>query len=80
MGRVPTRNHRFKVFVLSMTTLIVIATALPGCGGPSGVVEGDISDEARKALVQKKVDVQQRPSLRTRSKAVDRPKSVSQGR
>ena len=46
----------------SRIALLILLAGTAGCGDSSGVVQGDLGAEARKALIQKKVDVQQRSS------------------
>jgi hypothetical protein len=53
------RRNRLRRLLLAGSTLIL--TLLPGCGG-SGVVEGELSEAARKSLLQRKMDLKDKPT------------------
>jgi hypothetical protein len=57
----PEAPRRFRLRWLIGSALAPLAAAWYGCGS-SGVTDARLSDEARKAVFQKKVDVQDRGS------------------
>src|SRR5208283_6054239 len=57
-------RKRFRLLVHAALTLIF--TAALGCGRSRDVVEGELPEAARKFLVQKKADVQNRSAGKSR--------------
>jgi hypothetical protein len=55
---------RFRLLVHAALTLVF--TVWMGCGRSGDVVEGDLSEAARKTLLQKKMDVQNRSTGKSR--------------
>ncbi|MFO0891341.1 MAG: hypothetical protein U0790_19630 [Isosphaeraceae bacterium] len=53
--RPPSRTFR-------LVLAAFLATAFAGCAGSSSPVEGQLNDAARKQIIQRKVDVQDRPA------------------
>jgi hypothetical protein len=57
----PERSRPNRLRFLGFSALAPIAAAWYGCGS-SGVTDAKLTDEARKSVFQKKVDVQNRPA------------------
>ena len=74
MRRAGYRGVRDRGVVLLASFAFVLATALAGCGGSTSVVEGDFGPDARKALIQKKLDVRARTSRPSRNPTAAPPK------
>ena len=52
------RSTRALLWLIPDALLAVILTLFLGCGQSGDVVQGELSEAARKSLIQKKVDVQ----------------------
>jgi hypothetical protein len=46
------------------STLIGTLMVCLGCGGPAGTIDGQLSKQAREFVIQKKVDLKNRPGSR----------------
>jgi hypothetical protein len=69
----PDALRGFRLHSLVASTLLPLGTAWCGCGS-SGVTEARLTDEARKAVFLKKVDVQHRSSPSRSAKTQAKPR------
>ncbi len=60
------RCNRMRSWIVPHAALAVIFTVCLGCGQSGDVVQGELSEAARKSLIKRKVDVQGRAPGKSR--------------